>query len=80
MELGLLTVPAGARKYFPHRHVPLFGTRCMIKGTYQPFKENTVNHGGAGGFNIRRVVIVIKCVGDSGRIEDDILITKNGPV
>jgi len=42
-ELGIIDSPGmGPEEYFPHGTSLIWDSMFMIKGTYQPFKENTV--------------------------------------
>ncbi|MCK0188440.1 aminopeptidase P family protein [Arenibacter sp. F20364] len=80
MKLGIIGSPMEARKYFPHGTSHYLGLDVHDKGTYEAFKENTVITVEPGiyipeGSNCDR-----KWWGIAVRIEDDILIAKNGPV
>ena len=80
MKLGIIGSPEEARKYFPHGTSHYLGLDVHDKGTYQPFKENTVITVEPGIYIPEGSDCDKKWWGIAVRIEDDILITKNGPV
>ena len=80
MKLGIIESPEEARKYFPHGTSHYLGLDVHDKGTYQPFKENTVITVEPGIYIPEGSDCDKKWWGIAVRIEDDILITKNGPV
>lgn len=80
LKLGIIKDISEARTYFPHGTSHYLGLDVHDKGTYAPFKPNTVITVEPGiyipeGSNCDR-----KWWGIAVRIEDDILITDNGPV
>ncbi len=80
MKLGIIDSPEEARKYFPHGTSHYLGLDVHDKGTYQPFRENTVITVEPGIYIPEGSDCDKKWWGIAVRIEDDILITKNGPV
>ncbi|CAM4262244.1 aminopeptidase P family protein [Zobellia nedashkovskayae] len=80
MELGIITKEEDARIYFPHGTSHYLGLDVHDKGTYQPFKENTVITVEPGIYIPEGSDCDKKWWGIAVRIEDDILITKEGPV
>ena len=80
MELGIIDSPEEARKYFPHGTSHYLGLDVHDKGTYQPFKENTVITVEPGIYIPEGSDCDKKWWGIAVRIEDDILITEDGPV
>tara|TARA_R110002050_G_scaffold10592_3_gene36194 strand:- start:9051 stop:10673 length:1623 start_codon:yes stop_codon:yes gene_type:complete len=80
MQLGIIGSPEEARKYFPHGTSHYLGLDVHDKGTYQPFKENTVITVEPGIYIPEGSECDKRWWGIAVRIEDDILITKNGPV
>ena len=79
-ELGIIDSPEEARKYFPHGTSHYLGLDVHDKGTYQPFKENTVITVEPGIYIPEGSNCDKKWWGIAVRIEDDILITEDGPV
>jgi Xaa-Pro aminopeptidase len=80
IKLGIIGSPEEARKYFPHGTSHYLGLDVHDKGTYQPFRENTVITVEPGIYIPEGSNCDKKWWGIAVRIEDDILITKNGPV
>lgn len=80
IELGIITKPEDARTYFPHGTSHYLGLDVHDKGTYGPFKENTVITVEPGIYIPEGSDCDKKWWGIAVRIEDDILITENGPV
>jgi len=80
MKLGIIGSPEEARGYFPHGTSHYLGLDVHDKGTYQPFKENTLITVEPGIYIPEGSDCDKKWWGIAVRIEDDILITKNGPV
>ena len=80
MKLGIITKEEDARIYFPHGTSHYLGLDVHDKGTYQPFQENTVITVEPGIYIPENSDCDEKWWGIAVRIEDDILITKDGPV
>ncbi len=80
MELGIITKPEEARTYFPHGTSHYLGLDVHDKGTYGAFKPNTVITVEPGIYIPEGSDCDKKWWGIAVRIEDDILITENGPV
>jgi len=80
MKLEIINSPEEARKYFPHGTSHYLGLDVHDKGTYEPFKENTVITVEPGIYIPEGSDCDKKWWGIAVRIEDDILITKNGPI
>lgn len=80
IELGIIIDAKDARTYFPHGTSHYLGLDVHDKGTYEAFKENTVITVEPGIYIPEGSDCDKKWWGIAVRIEDDILITKNGPV
>ena len=80
MALGIIKNTAEARTYFPHGTSHYLGLDVHDKGTYGPFKANTVITVEPGIYIPEGSDCDKKWWGIAVRIEDDILITDNGPV
>lgn len=80
MKLGIIQKEEDAKIYFPHGTSHYLGLDVHDRGTYQPFQENTVITVEPGIYIPEGSDCDKKWWGIAVRIEDDILITKNGPV
>ena len=80
MDLGIIKTAPEARTYFPHGTSHYLGLDVHDKGTYAPFKPNTVITVEPGIYIPEGSDCDKKWWGIAVRIEDDILITDNGPV
>ena len=80
LELGIIKSESEVRKYFPHGTSHYLGLDVHDKGTYGAFKENTVITVEPGIYIPEGSDCDKKWWGIAVRIEDDILITKDGPV
>jgi len=80
IKLGIIKNAAEARTYFPHGTSHYLGLDVHDKGTYAPFKENTVITVEPGIYIPEGSDCDKKWWGIAVRIEDDIQITANGPV
>ncbi len=80
MALGIINNEAEARTYFPHGTSHYLGLDVHDKGTYTAFKPNTVITVEPGIYIPEGSNCDEKWWGIAVRIEDDILITENGPV
>jgi len=80
MKLGIISKEEDARIYFPHGTSHYLGLDVHDKGTYRPFKPNTVITVEPGIYISEGSDCNKKWWGIAVRIEDDILITDNGPV
>ena len=80
MSLGLIEEASEARKYFPHGTSHYLGLDVHDKGTYGPFKANTVITVEPGIYIPEGSDCDPKWWGIAVRIEDDILISDQGPV
>nr|WP_094766670.1 aminopeptidase P N-terminal domain-containing protein [Pseudozobellia thermophila] len=80
MELGIISREEDARIYFPHGTSHYLGLDVHDKGTYRPFKPNTVITVEPGIYIPEGSDCDKKWWGIAVRIEDDILITEEGPV
>ena len=80
LQLGIIKDASEARTYFPHGTSHYLGLDVHDKGTYAPFKENTVITVEPGIYIPEGSDCDKKWWGIAVRIEDDILITDNGPV
>jgi len=80
IALGIAKNERDARKYFPHGTSHYLGLDVHDKGTYGAFKENTVITVEPGIYIPEGSDCDKKWWGIAVRIEDDILITKDGPV
>jgi Xaa-Pro aminopeptidase len=79
-KLGITNDAAGAKTYFPHGTSHYLGLDVHDKGTYGPLQENTVITVEPGIYIPEGSDCDKKWWGIAVRIEDDILITVNGPV
>lgn len=80
MKLGIITKEEEGRIYFPHGTSHYLGLDVHDKGTYAPFKANTVITVEPGIYIPEGSDCDKKWWGIAVRIEDDILITDDGPV
>ncbi|MEO9893805.1 aminopeptidase P N-terminal domain-containing protein [Aurantibacter sp.] len=80
MGLGIISKAEEARTYFPHGTSHYLGLDVHDKGTYGPFKANTVVTVEPGIYIPEGSDCDKKWWGIAVRIEDDILITEKGPV
>ncbi len=80
MALGIIKNTAEARTYFPHGTSHYLGLDVHDRGTYGPFKANTVITVEPGIYIPEGSDCDKKWWGIAVRIEDDILITDKGPV
>ncbi len=80
VALGVIDTVTKARTYFPHGTSHYLGLDVHDKGTYAPFKTNTVITVEPGIYIPEGSDCDKKWWGIAVRIEDDILITENGPV
>ncbi|KAG1649376.1 Xaa-Pro aminopeptidase [Nymphon striatum] len=80
LKLGIIDNEEDARTYFPHGTSHYLGLDVHDKGTYQAFKANTVITVEPGIYIPEGSDCDKKWWGIAVRIEDDILITDNGPV
>lgn len=80
MALGIIKNASEARTYFPHGTSHYLGLDVHDKGTYGPFKANTVITVEPGIYIPEGSDCDKKWWGIAVRIEDDILITDEGPV
>lgn len=80
LKLGIISKEEEGRTYFPHGTSHYLGLDVHDKGTYAPFKENTVITVEPGIYIPEGSNCDEKWWGIAVRIEDDILITKDGPV
>jgi len=80
MKLGIISKEEDARTYFPHGTSHYLGLDVHDKGTYRPFKANTVITVEPGIYIPEGSDCDKRWWGIAVRIEDDILITDNGPV
>nr|WP_209403935.1 aminopeptidase P N-terminal domain-containing protein [Pseudozobellia sp. WGM2] len=80
MKLGVISKEEDARTYFPHGTSHYLGLDVHDKGTYQAFKPNTVITVEPGIYIPEGSDCDQKWWGIAVRIEDDILITDEGPV
>ncbi len=80
LALGIIKNTSEARTYFPHGTSHYLGLDVHDKGTYGPFKEHTVITVEPGIYIPEGSNCDKKWWGIAVRIEDDILITKDGPV
>lgn len=80
LALGIIKTASEARTYFPHGTSHYLGLDVHDKGTYAPFKANTVITVEPGIYIPEGSDCDKKWWGIAVRIEDDILITDNGPV
>ncbi len=80
LELGIIKDVSEARTYFPHGTSHYLGLDVHDKGTYGPFQPNTVITVEPGIYIPEGSDCDKKWWGIAVRIEDDILITEEGPV
>ncbi|MFK7813568.1 MAG: aminopeptidase P N-terminal domain-containing protein [Maribacter sp.] len=80
LRLGIINNMSEARTYFPHGTSHYLGLDVHDKGTYGPFQANTVITVEPGIYIPEGSDCDKKWWGIAVRIEDDILITENGPV
>ncbi len=80
LKLGIIKDLSEARTYFPHGTSHYLGLDVHDKGTYAPFKPNTVITVEPGIYIPEGSDCDKKWWGIAVRIEDDILITDNGPI
>jgi len=80
IALGIIKTAPEARTYFPHGTSHYLGLDVHDKGTYGPYKPNTVITVEPGIYIPEGSNCDKKWWGIAVRIEDDILITDNGPV
>lgn len=80
MDLGIISKEEEARTYFPHGTSHYLGLDVHDKGTYGPFQANTVITVEPGIYIPEGSDCDKKWWGIAVRIEDDILLTDNGPV
>jgi len=80
MDLGIIQDAKEARTYFPHGTSHYLGLDVHDAGTYQAFKPNQVITVEPGIYIPEDSDCDEKWWGIAVRIEDDILITENGPV
>ncbi len=80
LALGIIQNASEARTYFPHGTSHYLGLDVHDKGTYGPFQANTVITVEPGIYIPEGSDCDKKWWGIAVRIEDDILITDNGPV
>ena len=80
VKIGIIAKEDEVNKYFPHGTSHYLGLDVHDKGTYGSFKENTVITVEPGIYIPEGSNCDKKWWGIAIRIEDDILITKNGPI
>ncbi|HET8735214.1 MAG TPA: M24B family metallopeptidase, partial [Pricia sp.] len=80
LKLGIISKEEEARTYFPHGTSHYLGLDVHDRGTYQAFKPNTVITVEPGIYIPEGSNCDKKWWGIAVRIEDDILITDEGPV
>mgnify|MGYP003640571677 FL=1 len=80
IDLGIIASESEVKTYFPHGTSHYLGLDVHDKGTYGPFQENTVITVEPGIYIPEGSDCDKKWWGIAVRIEDDILITKNGPI
>ncbi len=80
MALGIIKNSSEAKTYFPHGTSHYLGLDVHDRGTYEAFKANTVITVEPGIYIPEGSDCDKKWWGIAVRIEDDILITDNGPV
>ena len=79
-ELGIVKNASDVRRYFPHGTSHYLGLDVHDAGTYQPFRHNTLITVEPGIYIPENSPCDPKWWGIAVRIEDDILITNDGPV
>ncbi len=80
LKLGVISDSGQARTYFPHGTSHYLGLDVHDRGTYESFKENTLITVEPGIYIPEGSDCDEKWWGIAVRIEDDILITRKGPV
>lgn len=80
MALGIIQDASEVRRYFPHGTSHYLGLDVHDAGTYSPFKHNTLITVEPGIYIPENSPCDPKWWGIAVRIEDDILITHDGPV
>lgn len=80
IKLGIIKKASEARTYFPHGTSHYLGLDVHDQGTYRPFQPNTVITVEPGIYIPEGSDCDKKWWGIAVRIEDDILITEEGPV
>ena len=80
MDLGIIANTSEAKTYFPHGTSHYLGLDVHDRGTYEAFKPNTVITVEPGIYIPKGSDCDKKWWGIAVRIEDDILITEDGPV
>ena len=78
--LGIISDASEVRRYFPHGTSHYLGLDVHDAGTYAPFRHNTLITVEPGIYIPENSPCDPKWWGIAVRIEDDILITDNGPV
>ena len=79
-SLGIIEDPSEVRRYFPHGTSHYIGLDVHDAGTYGPFEHNTLITVEPGIYIPEGSPCDSKWWGIAVRIEDDILITNDGPV
>ena len=79
-RLGIIKEKSEVKKYFPHGTSHYLGLDVHDAGTYNPFKHNTLITVEPGIYIPENSPCDPKWWGIAIRIEDDILITENGPI
>jgi Xaa-Pro aminopeptidase len=79
-ELGIIQNASEVRKYFPHGTSHYLGLDVHDAGTYSPFQHNTLITVEPGIYIPENSPCDRKWWGIAVRIEDDILITNDGPI
>lgn len=79
-SLGIIEDPSEVRRYFPHGTSHYIGLDVHDAGTYGPFKHNTLITVEPGIYIPEGSPCDSKWWGIAVRIEDDVLITDDGPV
>jgi Xaa-Pro aminopeptidase len=80
MKLGIISNPADSRIYFPHGTSHHIGLDVHDPGKYENFEENMILTVEPGIYIPKGSNCDKKWWGIAVRIEDDILVTKNGPI
>ena len=80
MKLGIISKPADSRIYFPHGTSHHIGLDVHDPGKYENFEENMILTVEPGIYIPKGSNCDKKWWGIAVRIEDDILVTKNGPI
>ncbi|MGB0443509.1 MAG: M24B family metallopeptidase, partial [Flavobacteriaceae bacterium] len=78
--LGIIEDASEVRRYFPHGTSHYLGLDVHDAGTYQPFRHNTLITVEPGIYIPENSPCDPKWWGIAVRIEDDILITNDGPI